>query len=162
MELMQSNAAQMATYGIVIGIPQLMLMLLANIEMAAKSNYGHEFCLAMHAIHKKYTYNHVHDAALLQIILKELAGADGVQILKEAPALGTGTAHLVAKSVSYLQVMMNGDTNSAFTESAYGVSSNSNLSKEERKPRECNCKKSQRSKSRGGCGRQKKDKDDDP
>jgi hypothetical protein len=43
MELMQLNAAQMATYGIVIGIPQLTLTLLANIETATKSNYGHEF-----------------------------------------------------------------------------------------------------------------------
>jgi hypothetical protein len=31
MELMHLNAVQMATYGIIIGIPQLMLMLLANI-----------------------------------------------------------------------------------------------------------------------------------
>ena len=43
MELMQLNAAQMATYGIVIGIPQLTLTLLANIETAAKSDYGREF-----------------------------------------------------------------------------------------------------------------------
>ncbi len=55
MELMQSNAAQMATYGIVIGNPQLMLSLLANIEMATKSDYGREFCLAFHAICKKHT-----------------------------------------------------------------------------------------------------------
>jgi hypothetical protein len=40
MELMQSNAAQMATYGIVIGIPQLTLTLLANIKTATKSDYG--------------------------------------------------------------------------------------------------------------------------
>jgi hypothetical protein len=43
MELMQSNAARMATYGIVNGIPQLTLTLLANIETATKSDYGHEF-----------------------------------------------------------------------------------------------------------------------
>ncbi len=43
MELMQLNAAQMTTYGIVIGIPQLTLTLLANIEMATKSDYGREF-----------------------------------------------------------------------------------------------------------------------
>jgi hypothetical protein len=35
MELMQSNVAQMATYSIIVGIPQLTLTLLANIEMAA-------------------------------------------------------------------------------------------------------------------------------
>jgi hypothetical protein len=68
MELMQSNAAWMAMYGIIIGIPQLTLTLLANIETATKSDYGRKFCSAMHAIRKKYTYNHVHDVALLQFI----------------------------------------------------------------------------------------------
>ena len=72
MELMQLNAARMATYGIVIGIPQLTLTLLANIETATKSDYGCEFCSAMHVTCKKYTYNHVHDATLLQTILMEL------------------------------------------------------------------------------------------
>jgi hypothetical protein len=43
MELMQSNAARMATYEIVIGIPQLTVTLLANIETATKSDYGREF-----------------------------------------------------------------------------------------------------------------------
>ncbi len=76
MELMQLNAARMATYGVVIGIPQLTLTLLANIETATKSDYRCEFLSAMHAIRKKYTYNHVHDATLLQTILTELVGAD--------------------------------------------------------------------------------------
>jgi len=39
-QLMQSNAARMATYGIVIGTPQLTLTLLANIETACKAEYG--------------------------------------------------------------------------------------------------------------------------
>ena len=44
MELMQSNTARMATYGIVIGIPQLTLTLrLANIETSCKAEYGREF-----------------------------------------------------------------------------------------------------------------------
>ncbi len=94
MELIQSNAAQMATYGIVIGIPQLTLTLLANIKATTKSNYGREFCLTMHAICKSYTYNHVHNATLLQFILKEMACADGVWVLKNAPAPGTGTTQL--------------------------------------------------------------------
>jgi hypothetical protein len=64
MELMQSNLARMATYGIVIGIPQLTLTLLANIKTATKSYYGCEFCSAMHAIRKKYAYDHMHDATL--------------------------------------------------------------------------------------------------
>ncbi len=162
MELMQLNVAQMATYGIVIGIPQLTLMLLANIKTATKSDYGREFCSTMHAICKKYMYNHIHDATLLQFILKELAGANGIRVLKDAPALGTGTVHLVAESVSYLQAMMGKDTDSAHTKSAYGISSDSNSSEEDCNPRACKRKKSQCSKSRSGCGKKKKDKDDKP
>jgi hypothetical protein len=158
MELMQLNAAQMAKYGFIISIPQLMLALLANIKTATKFDYGHKFCLAMHTIRKKYMYNHMHDAALLQIILKELAGADGIRVLKDAPTLGIGTMHSVAKSVSYLQAMMGENTNSAYTKLVYGMNSNSNLSKEERRPCGCNCKKSQRSTLHGRRGKQKKDK----
>jgi hypothetical protein len=110
MELMQSNAAQMATYGIVIGIPQLMLTLLANIKTATKSDYGCEFCSAMHAICKKYVYNHVHDATSPQIILIELVGADGVRALKDAPAPNATTGRSVANSISFLNTMMNNDT----------------------------------------------------
>jgi hypothetical protein len=43
MELMQSNAARMATYGIAISIPQLTLTLIANIENATKAMYGCKF-----------------------------------------------------------------------------------------------------------------------
>jgi hypothetical protein len=43
MELMQLNAARMATYGIAISIPQLTLTLIANIKNATKAEYGHEF-----------------------------------------------------------------------------------------------------------------------
>jgi hypothetical protein len=142
MELMQLNAAQMAMYGFVIGIPQLMLTLLAKIKTATKSGYGHEFFSAMHAIRKKYAYNHVHNMTVLQFILKELTCANGVCILKNAPAPGTGTAHLVAESVSYLQTMMGENTNSAYTKLEYGVGSDSNSSGEERKPRTGKCKKS--------------------
>ncbi len=110
MEPTQSNVARMATYGIVIGIPQLMLTLLANIETATKSDYGCEFCSAMHAIHKKYAYNHVHDATSLQTILTELTGADGVRTLKDAPAPNATTGRSVANSISFLNTMMNSDT----------------------------------------------------
>ncbi len=58
--------------------------------------------------------------------------------------------------------MMGEDTNSAYTELAYDVSSNSNSSKEERKPHARKCKKSQHSKSQGGRRKQKKDKDNKP
>jgi hypothetical protein len=134
MEQMQSKAAQMATHGIIVGIPQLTLTLLANIKTATKSDYGREFCSGMHAICKKYKYDHLHDATSLQSILTELAGANGVRTLKDAPAPNAGTAHSVPNSVSFLNtMMMNGDTDSEYSESAYGASSNSGSSEERRK-----------------------------
>ncbi len=142
--------ARMATYGITIGVPQLVLMLLANIKTATKSKYGHEFCLAMHAIRKKYTYNHVHNVAPLQTILTELAGANGVRVLNDAPTPSAGMAHSMADLVSFLHSMMDGgDTNSEFTESAYGATSTSESLEEERKPRGRNCNKDKQSKSCG-------------
>ncbi len=107
--------------------------------------------MAMQAICKKYTYNHVYDATLLQDIMKELAGADGVHELKDAPAPGTGTVHSVADLVSYLQAMMDADMDIDYLESAYAATSDSDLSKEMRKP--CGCKR-HKSKSRHG-GREK-------
>jgi len=71
----------MATYGIIIGIPQLTFTLLANTKTATKSDYRCEFQSAMHAIRKRYAYNHVHDATSLQTILTELTGADGVRAI---------------------------------------------------------------------------------
>ncbi len=142
MELLQLNAAQMAKYGITIGVPQLMLTLLANIKTLTKSKYGHKFHSAMHAIRKKYTHNHVHDGASLQTILMELAGADGVRVPKDAPAPSAGTAHSVADSMSFLHSMMEGgDTNSEYTKSVYGATSTSESLEEECKPRRRDCNK---------------------
>jgi hypothetical protein len=115
----------------------------------------------MHAIRKKYTYNHVHDATLLQTILTELAGADGVRTLKDAPAPNARTAHSVADSVSFLNSMMNINSESDYTESAYGASSDSGSSEERRKSRESKNMKAKKSKSRGK-NKKEKAKDDEP
>jgi hypothetical protein len=102
---------------------------------------------------KKYTYNHVHDATSLQDILKELTGADGVRELNNAPAPGTGTAHSVADMVSYLSAMMDADTDTDYSESAYAATSNSKSYKETRKPRG-----HERHKSKSSHGGREKDK----
>jgi hypothetical protein len=106
----------------------------------------------MQTICKKYTYNHIHDATLLQDIMKELAGADGVHELKDTLAPGTGTAHSVADSVSYLQAMMDADMDTDYSKLAYAAITDSNLSKETLKPHGRNCK------SKSHHGGRKKDK----
>jgi hypothetical protein len=149
----------MATYGIVIGIPQLTLTLLANIETATKSDYRCEFCSAMHAIRKKYAYNQVHDATSLQTILTELAGANRVRALNNAPAPNATTGRSVTNSISFLNTVMNNDTTaSEYTKSAYGASSGSGSLEEQCKSCKCEHKKTKMAKS---CEKKKKEKDKD-
>jgi hypothetical protein len=81
-----------------------------------------------------------------------------VKALKDAPAPNAGTVHSVADSVSFLNTMMNGDTNSEYTESAYGASSDSGLSEEWHKYRKREHKKTKKPKS---CRKKKKAKDKD-
>ena len=150
MVLLQYNAARMATYSIAIGVAQLVLMLLANIKTTIKANCSHKFCSSMHIICKKYTYNCVHNTMPIQIMLTELAGADGVRVLKNAPAPSAGTAHSVADSVSLIHKMMDrDDSNSEYTKSAYSTTSISKLLEEERKPHGRDHKKDKRAKSHG-------------
>jgi hypothetical protein len=159
MELMQLNAPRMAMYGIVIGIPQLTLTLLANIKMATKSDYGREFRSAMHAIRKKYAYNHVHDATSLQTILTELVRADRMRSPQDAQAPNTGTVHSGTDLESFLNSMLlNSDTDSEYTKSAYSASSDSGSSEEQRK----SCKrKHKKPKKAKACEKKKKEKDKD-
>ncbi len=97
----------------------------------------------------------------LQTILTELAGANGVRALKDAPAPNAGTAHPVANSVSFLNSMMNINSKSDYTKSAYGASSDSGSSEERCKSRERKNMKAKKSKS---CWKKKKEKakDDKP
>ena len=154
----------MAMYGIIIVMLQLVLTLLANINISTKSEYCHKFRLAIHAINKKYTYNHMHNATSLQIILPELAGANEVRVLNDAPTPSARTVHSVANSVSFLHSMTDReDTNLEYTKSVHGATFTSELLEEERKPRGHNCNKDKRSKSRGKQEKkQKKDDNDAP
>ncbi len=103
-----------------------------------------------------------YDTTSLQVILTELAGANGVRVLKDAPAPSAGAPHSIADSASYLHAMMDSDIDSAYIKLACGVGTDSNLSEEERNPCGCNPKKSQCSKLCGGCEKKKKKKDNEP
>ena len=85
MEGMQALTARMKTYGIVVSTLQVLLTLMANIEVAAREDFGREFFPALQNIRVKYTYSHTHDNVLLRDILQELAKADSVRTLKDAP-----------------------------------------------------------------------------
>jgi hypothetical protein len=59
----------------------------------------------MQSIRTKYAYNYKHDNALLKVIKTELAKADSVQALKDAPTPGTATANSVVDTIEQLKTM---------------------------------------------------------
>ena len=105
MELLRAKAGRMTAYGITVDDSQLALVLLANIDVVTGHDWGREFRPTLQTIRRKYAYNHAHDAASVAAILKELAGADGVRKLNDAPA-PTGTANAVSNQVSLLTQLL--------------------------------------------------------
>ena len=89
MEGMQELITRMASHGISIATSQIVLTLMANIDVASCKDFGREFRPALQNIREKYNYNHKHDGASLKVIMLELAKADSVRTLKDAPAPGT-------------------------------------------------------------------------
>ena len=59
----------------------------------------------MQSIRTKYAYNYKHDKATLKVILIELAKADSVWTLKDAPPPGTATANSVGDTIEQLKTM---------------------------------------------------------
>ena len=89
---MQVLTAWMKMYGIDVSTPQIVFTLMANIEVAAREDFGREFRPALQNIHAKYTYSHAHDDVSLRDVLQELAKADSVRTLKDAPVPGAANA----------------------------------------------------------------------
>ena len=119
----------MAAYGITITEPIIAIVIIANVDAAAQEEYGVDFRQSLQAIRRQYNYNHVHDAASLAFILKELAGADGARNLRNAPnanALSnSGQANAVKNAVSDQMAQLCDDESSAAS-SAYAYLTMSN------------------------------------
>jgi hypothetical protein len=92
MESLQALVVRMSTYGIDIGTAQIALVLIANIKLAAKEDYGRDFHSALHEIRAKYPYSYPHDDTSLKDMLQLLNSADSVQTLKEAPPPASANA----------------------------------------------------------------------
>ncbi len=131
MESLQALVVRMSTYGINIGTAQIALVLIANIELAAKEDYGRNFRSALHKIRAKYPYSYLHDDTSLKDMLQLLNSADSVQMLKEAPP--PASANAVRRVLKLMKTYVTNTTTayadnndeSNYTESAYGATSDS-------------------------------------
>ncbi len=132
-ESLQALVVRMSTYGINIGTAQIALVLIANIKLAAKEDYGCNFCSALHNKRAKYPYSYLHDDTSLKDMLQLLNSADSVRTLKEAPP--PASANAVRSVLESMRTYVTNttteyaddDDESDFTESAYGATSDGNL-----------------------------------
>lgn len=126
METLRAKSNRIIAYGINHDESFMALTLLANVEAAAKHEWGREFQPAMQTIRRKYKYNHCHDSTSLTDILAELTMVDTVRNLQEAPEPTMESANAVAESVSLLQQLL--QSNKDYEESAMAATSDSESS----------------------------------
>ena len=139
MEILRAKVNRVTSYGITHDETEITLTLLANIDYATHHDWGRELRPAMQEIRKRYKYNHTHDASSLADILSELAAADAIRTLSDAPEPSSESAHAVNDTVSLFQDLM--QAQSDYDESAFAVHSDSDSSRNTRQ-------QSSRSKSR--------------
>ena len=83
-EFLNAKIKKIGTYGINMGEPIVVMIVLANVKEAAKWNPEH--CIALTAIRAKYPYEHPHDADSMQCVLAKLAIAHVSRDRRIAPA----------------------------------------------------------------------------
>ena len=125
-ELLRAKAALLLTYGIVIDDSQLMLIIMANIEEAIRHDYGREFRQTIHDHRREHAYDKKHTATTTNKLLTELAAADAVRRLRDAPAPNhLGTANAVQEnyqqSLTRLQQLMNDTADDEASRNSYGT-----------------------------------------
>ena len=81
-----TNAAKTQAYGIRVHEDLKAVVILANVEWAARQSWGTEISAAHCTIKAKYRYDHTHDMASIKEILKVLTGTDEARDRRKAPA----------------------------------------------------------------------------
>ena len=156
--VLRARIARLAAYGIAINEDVVATIILAEADEAAREPWGREIETAADKIRLRFGYDHVHDATSVNVILTELAAADGVRNLMRAPtpsSVPAGQANH-AKESHVAKLLFDDDTSeeaSAATGGGYNSDSSGESSRDRQKARgRAGRSKSRhgRSKSRGG------------
>ena len=142
-ETLKAKANRVQSYGIKIDTAVIVLTIFANIERAVTHEWGREFRPAMQVIRAKYDYDYQHDDTSLADILAQLAAADSVRSIKEAPEPETGAAHAVDQ-LTLLQQMMMQQNDYKEDEEAMAVHSDSESSADTKRSNRRGAKKTTR------------------
>ena len=99
------NVAKMQAYGIRVHNDLKAVVILANVEWAARQSWGMEISVAHCIIKAKYRYDHTHNTASIKEILKVLTGADEARDRRKAPAPGE-KAEMVSQGLERLRQLV--------------------------------------------------------
>jgi hypothetical protein len=117
-------AAKTQAYGILIHDNLKAVVILANVEWAARQSRGTEISVAHPTIKEKYRYDHTHNTASIKEILKVHTGTNEARDRRKAPAPGE-KAEMVSQGLESLrqlvQRQLSLSSDSSNTESAYAA-----------------------------------------
>jgi hypothetical protein len=96
-DTLNANTGKLISVGIKVDPSFLGFVLLHQVELAQKHEWGRDFCTAIQTIRKQYPNNYVHDATSTTDMLAEFAGADAVRNLLSE--VGGAMANLFPKRI---------------------------------------------------------------
>ena len=104
---------------------------MTNVEAAAREPYGNELRASLQTLRRAYAYNHAHDAVSLTAIMVELAAADAVRQLDDAPEPNNeGNANAVDGASSYVRRLFDDESSYADSGTAAAATYDSDSSNE--------------------------------
>ena len=84
MEQLRLLINKLTSYRLAFDSNEYVLVIFANVTAAGQHHHGNHFREPLWALHQKYHYNHQHDTATLNNVIKQLTVADSLQDLAEA------------------------------------------------------------------------------
>ena len=124
MERLATAATKVGNSGVKMDNDLKAIILLANVEWAARQSWGNELSVAHREIKKVYKYNHAHTDASIKEMAKLLSPADEARDKTLATQQEGDTANMVGERMSHLQRLVDerGYGTDTSGESAYAAS----------------------------------------
>ena len=129
--VLRAKIDRLQAYGITVSDSQTVLVVMTNVEAAAREPYGNELRASLQTLRRAYAYNHAHDAVSLTAIMVELAAADAVRQLDDAPEPNNeGNANAVDGASSYVRRLFDDESSYADSGTAAAATYDSDSSNE--------------------------------
>ena len=154
MQTLTTKATRIKSFGVTLDNTHLAMVIMTNIEAAAKTKWGEDFKQAISTIRGQYSYSYAHDNASIKTILATLATADTARDMSRAPAPesleGTEFANAVATTRTLLESIMNvGDLESDYSSDDEGTAAAARSDSDDEASRRSHRSKTKKTSTRG-------------